>query len=111
MRVRVAGRDGGDPERLGELAQPGVPARVAALVRALELDVEPVATEGGGEAGCRGRVMHGKAMAGATGQADQALVELLEPALLERGRKQLGLAAQEPRVAMRLGQEATEVRV
>ena len=40
VRVHVAGRDGRDAERGGELRERGVPARVAALERALELDVE-----------------------------------------------------------------------
>ena len=40
VRVDVAGRDGRHAERLGELARAGVPAGVAALVRALQLDVE-----------------------------------------------------------------------
>ena len=84
--VRIPRHDRGDPERLGEVAQPRVPARVAALVRALELDVEAVAAEGGGEPCCRIRVVDREAVAGATREADEALVELLEPALLERRR-------------------------
>ena len=46
VRVDVSRRDRPDAERLGELAQLRVAARVAALVRALQLDVEAVAAEG-----------------------------------------------------------------
>ena len=45
--------DGGDPQIAGELAESGVPAGVASLVRALELDVEAVLECGRDE---RGRV-------------------------------------------------------
>ena len=40
VRMHVAGRNGWDTKRLGELGEHGVPPRVAALVRPLQLDVE-----------------------------------------------------------------------
>ena len=43
--VDVAGGDGGDAEVAGELSQGGDAAGVAALVRALELDVEALPSE------------------------------------------------------------------
>src|SRR5215212_4894245 len=93
MRVRVSGDDGRDAECLGEVAKPGVPTCVASLVRALELDVEAVAPEGGGEPGGRVRVVDAEAVTCAARQADEALVELLEQRLVERRRQQLGLPA------------------
>ena len=45
VRVHVAGRHRVDAERLRQLAQRGVPARVSSLVRSLELDIEAVAAE------------------------------------------------------------------
>src|SRR5207253_2156096 len=45
VRVRIAGRDGGDAEGGSEVAQRCVPAPIAALVGALELDEEAVAPE------------------------------------------------------------------
>ena len=45
MRVDVAGRNGRDAEVAGELAQSCEAGDVAALVRPLELDEEPVAAE------------------------------------------------------------------
>ena len=42
VRVDVAGRDRRHAEVAGELLEPGEPAGVAALVRPLELDEEPV---------------------------------------------------------------------
>src|SRR6185503_8366653 len=40
VRMRIAGGDGLDAQRLGKLSQPRVPPRVAPLVRALELNEE-----------------------------------------------------------------------
>ena len=55
VAVHVAGDDGLDAERLGQVAQGGVTARVPALVGALQLDVEAVAPERGSHAsGCLG---------------------------------------------------------
>ena len=50
VRVDVARDDRPDAERLGEIAQTCVAARVAALVRTLELDEEPLAAESAGRA-------------------------------------------------------------
>ena len=110
VRVRVAGRDRRHAERLGEVAQRGVAARVAALVRALELDVEaagPNARRAAAARSGRGR----RARARAAGEADEPLVQLLEAALLERRRQQLVLAPGRPRARVRRGQQPAEVRV
>ena len=76
VRVHVARGDRGDAERSGEVAQRGVPARVAALERALELDVEAVAAEGAREPGSGVRVAHGEPVARAAGEADEPVVQL-----------------------------------
>ena len=80
-------------QRLGEIAQRCVAARVAALVRTLELDEEAVAAEGVGEPRGRVRVVHGEPVAGAAGEADEPVVQLLEPALVERRRQRLASLA------------------
>ena len=103
VRVHVAGRHRLDAERLRELAQRGVPASVAPLVRALELDEEAVAAERGGEPGGRVGIADGEAVASAAGQADEALVALGE--LLQR---QGGLEAV---VRVRKREQPAEVRV
>ncbi len=76
VRMDVAGRDGRDAEVAGELAQPREAARVAALVRPLELDVEAVAPERRGELRSVVRPVHAEPVAGAAGEADEALVQL-----------------------------------
>ncbi len=103
VRVHVAGGDGIDAERLGELAQRGVAARVAALVRALELDEEAVAAERGGEPGGGVGIADGEAVARAAGQADEAVVSLGE--LLQRQRRL------EAVVRVREGEQPAEVCV
>ena len=70
VRVDVAGRDGGHAERGGEVLERGVAARVAALERALELDVER-AGERAREPGGAVRVERGEAVARAAGEADE----------------------------------------
>ena len=87
MRVDVARRDGLDAEGGGKVAQACVPARVAALVRALQLDVEAVAPEGACEARRDVRVADGEAVAGAAREADEPLVQLLEQRLVEPRRQ------------------------
>ena len=62
----------------GEVTQRGVAASVAALERALELDVEAIAAEHRGEPRCGARVEDGEPPAGATGEADEALGVLLQ---------------------------------
>ncbi len=101
--VHVAGRHRIDAECLRELAQRGVAAGVAPLVRALELDEEAVAAERGGEQGCGVGIADGKAVASAAGEADEAVVPLGE--LLQRQRRL------EAVVRVREGQQPAEIRV
>ena len=70
---------------IGEVAQVRVAARVAALVRALQLDVEAVASEGAREPCRRVRVADREPVARTAGEADESLVQLLEQRLVERG--------------------------
>ncbi len=83
MRVCVAGDDGLYVQRLGEIAQRRVAAGVAALVRPLQLDEEALAAEDACEPRSRICVAHGEAVPRAAGEADEALVQLLEPVLLD----------------------------
>ena len=103
VRVHVPRGDGLHAERLGELAQCGVAARVAALVRALELDEEAIAPERSGKPGGGVGIADGEAVAGATGQADEAPAAHRE--LFERQRRL------EPVIGMREREEPAEVRV
>ena len=70
MGVDVAGRDGRNPERLGEVLEGGVPAGVAALVRALKLDVER-AREGLREPGGGVRIRDPEPVPGTAREADE----------------------------------------
>ena len=109
VRVHVAGHDRLDPERPGQVAERGVPSRVAALVRALQLDVEAVTAERRREPGGTVRVADGEAVTGAAGQADEPLVQLDEELRVERRREELRLLRPCPRV--RGGDQPAEVRV
>ena len=112
MGVHVAGGDGVDAEVLGEIAQGSVAAGVAALVRALQLDEEALAAERAGEPGGGVRVVHGEAVAGTAGEADEALGVLLDERPADgRGERLAILTAVPPRARMRLGEDAAEVRV
>ena len=106
----VAGDDGLDAERLGEVAEGGIAPHVSPLERSLELDVEALAAERLREAGGGVRVADGEPVARAAGEADEALVQLLEQGLVER-RLQGRLALLGPGVGVRSGQEPAEVRV
>ena len=78
MGVDVTGGDRRDVEGLGELAERGIAAGVAALVWALQLDEEAVVTESPCQArGCV-RVADGQAVPGAAREADEPLVQLLQ---------------------------------
>ena len=110
VRVDVSRRDRLDAERGGELAQLRVAARVAALVRALQLDVEAVAAEGAREPRRRVRVADGEPVARAAGEADEPLVQLLEQRLVEPRRQRLAVR-RVARVRVRRGQQPAEVRV
>ena len=103
VRMHVAGGDRADSQGFRERPERGVPARVAPLVRPLELDEEAVAAEGGGEPGGRVRVADGEPVARAAGKADEALVLLGEKRGIE--------ARVQPLVAVRGGEEAAQVRV
>jgi hypothetical protein len=103
VRVHVAGGDGADAQRVGERAQRGVAAGVPAGVGALELDVEALAPEGAGEAGGRVRARDCEAVTGAAGEADEALVPLLEESEVEARVQAL--------VRVGGGEEAAKVRV
>ena len=109
VRMRIAGGDGLDAQRLGELAQPRVPPRVAPLVRALELDEEPLAPERAGQLGCRIRILDTEPVPRTAGEADETLVQLRQERRIERGRHQLGRLG--PSAGMRRGQEPAEIRV
>ena len=109
VRVDVAGDDGLDAGMRGEVAQERVPAGVAALERPLQLDVEALPPERAGELGGRVRVAHAEPVAGAAGEADEPLVQLREQRRVERGRHELSFLR--PRVRVRRGQQAAEVRV
>src|SRR6266511_1951184 len=115
VRMRVTGRDRADSELPSEVAECGVAARVATGVRALQLDEEAVAAEGACEARGRVRIPDGKAVAGAAGKTDEALVPLGEQGKVEArvqtlvrvgGREQ----AAEVRVASRRLHEEGDMR-
>ena len=74
MRVDVARDDGLHADRLRELPQPRVALRVAALVRPLELDEEPVAAEDRRQLGRPVAVPDREPVPRAAGQADEPLV-------------------------------------
>src|SRR2546423_1717147 len=107
----IAGRDGLDAERLGQLAQNCVAASVAALERPLELDEEAVAAERLRQPRRRVRVPDREPVPGAPRQADEALVALLQQFLPERRLQQLALFSGHTRPRMRRGHQPAEVRV
>ena len=109
VRMRIAGGNRLHAQRLGKLTQLRVPTRVASLVRALELDEEPVAAEGAGELGGRVRVTNREPVARAAGEADEPLVQLGQECGIERRRQQLALLR--PSSGVGRGQQAAEVRV
>ena len=103
VRVDVARRDRPDAEHLRELAQMRVPARVTALVRTLQLDVETVAAERLREPGRRVRVADGEPVASAAREASEPHVQLLEECLFEARWLRLAVRAV-ARVRVRGGQ-------
>ncbi len=74
-----------DAEVLGEIAKKAEAARIPSLVRALELDVEAIATECSGEVRCGIGIEQREPAARAARQADEPLVQLGDG--LERGRR------------------------
>ena len=110
VRVHVSRGDGAYAERLGEIAQRCVAARVSALVRPLELDVEMVAAEDTGKPRGRIRIMDGEPVPSTTGETDEPLVQLVEQRRIECGRQRLR-ALLGTRLRMGCGQQPAEVRV
>jgi hypothetical protein len=108
--VHVARDHSSNAERAGEVAERGVSARVAAFVRALELDEEPIRPEHARELGRRIRIVDREAVPRTTREADEPLVQLGEEPGIERGRERLGSFLR-PRIALRFRQEPAEVRV
>ena len=108
--VDVAGADGRDAEGGGELLERGVAAGIAALVRALELDVERprerLREPGGGV-----RVGDGEPVAGAAGEADEPFGVLGDEGCGRSRREQVALAALGPRAGVRVGEDPAEVLV
>ena len=109
VRVDVPGDDRLDADRLRELPQPSVPLRVAALVRPLELDEEPVPAEDRRQLRRAVAVPYRETVPRAAGQADEALVELREQVPIEARRNRLRRLGPSP--GMRRGQQPAEVRV
>ena len=93
----------------GEVAQERVPARIAALERPLQLDVEALRPEGAGKRGGRVRVAHSEALPRAAREAHEPLVQLREQGRVERGWQQPLPSAACRRV--RRGQQPAEVCV
>ena len=112
VRMNVARDECRDAEYAGEIAQTGVAARVATLVRTLELDEEAVRAEGTGKARGTVGVAHRDSVPRAAGEADEPLVQLLEQVWIERrihGR--LTFFSFRPRVRMRSRDQPAQVRV
>ncbi len=110
VRVDVAGRDGRDAERGGEIGERRAAASVAALERALELDVER-AGKRGREAGGAVRVERAQALARAAGEADEALGVGGDDVERRLRWEQFPLAALDPRARVRVGEDPAQVRV
>src|SRR6266702_1261055 len=74
VRMDVAGDDRRDAELLGETAEGGVVARVAALVRSLELDEEAVRSEGTCQTRGAVRIAHRYSVPRAPGKTHEPVV-------------------------------------
>ena len=109
MRVDIARGDRGHPEVAGELAESGVPPGVAALVRALELDVEAILECIREECGRIG-VLDSEPMPGTTRQADQPFALLQQPAERQLGRERVD-AFLRTGTGVRLGEQTAEICV
>ena len=109
VRMRVAGGDGPDAERLGEVAQRGEPAGVAPLIRALQLHEEPFAPERPCQRRRTVRASRREPVPRAAGEADEALVQLGH----QRGgeRRWRGLRRPGAGVRVRGAQQPAEIRV
>ena len=110
VRVDVAGRDRAHAQRLGEVAQRGETARVASLVRALQLDEEAFRPERARQGPRAVRVADRETVPRAAGEADEPLVQLGEQPGVERRRQRLRTFLWSgPRVRGR--EQTAEVRV
>ena len=110
VRVHVSRRDGVHVQRLRQVAQRRVAARVAAFVRSLQLDEEAVAAERLREPRRGVRIAHRQPVPRAAGETDEPLVEPFEQARVERRRQRLpSFLRTRPR--MRGGEQPAEVRV
>ena len=112
VRMDVPRRDRLDAEVLGEVAEHRVAARVATLVRTLQLDEEPLPAERRGKPGRAARIVEREPVAGTAGEADEPLVQLGER--LERDARleeHAVLLPFRPRTRMRGGEDPAEVRV
>jgi hypothetical protein len=101
--MRVTRRDCGDAEVTGQMPQGGIPTGVSAREGPLQLDEEALGPEGASERGCGVRVLDREPVAGAAGEADEALVPLREQRRVEARVQAL--------VRMGCREEAAEVRV
>ena len=110
VRVHVTGRDGRRADRLGEVAERGVPPRVAALVRPLQLDVER-AGERLREPGGAVRVDDAEPMPRAARERDETLRVLGDRLDARLGRQQLALPSRQTRARVCVGEDPAEVRV
>ncbi len=108
----VPRRDRLDAEMLGKVAKRGVSSHVAALVRALQLDEEPLPPERGGEPSRAMRVTKRQPVTGTAGEADETLVQLRDGLERHLGLEQHSmLLALGPRPRMSGGQDPAEVGV
>ena len=78
VRMDVSGSDRSDSERLGELVQDAVPGGVPTFERPLELNEEAVAAKCAGQPRGSVRLPHREPVPRTAGQADEAVVQLLE---------------------------------
>ena len=111
VRVDVAGRDGRDAERRGELLERGVAARVAALVRALELDVERAgerAREPGGAVRVERRRARGRAQP--ERQTSPSACSATNSSVVAGGSSSRSRPG-DARARVRVGEDPAEVRV
>ena len=99
------------PSSLGELAQRGVSALVAALVGTLQLDEEALRPEGAGQLANGVRLAHAQPVPGAARETDEALVSLDQLPDGKSRRPQLPLPPGRSSVRVRAREQPAEVRV
>ena len=108
--VHVAGRDRGHAKRLGQVCEHGVAACVTAFVRPLQLDVERAWKRTGEPCGCV-RVDDAEPVTGTARQCHETLGMFGDDLDARLRRQQLALAARQAGARVRVGEDATEVRV